>query len=82
MASELVEGYEEFLHGNPYRDRKVVLGQDLLDRGEITEVSYPKTVFIMLRWKHFEPNARKLGLPFYCFCSAMGRADVRGISWQ
>ena len=38
-AEDLVKNYEEFLRGNPYRDRKVVLNDALLQRGEITPVT-------------------------------------------
>lgn len=38
-AEDLVVNYGEFLHGNPYRNRKVVLDEALLQRGEITPVT-------------------------------------------
>jgi len=38
-AEDLVKNYDEFLHGNPYQDRKVVLNEALLQRGEITPVT-------------------------------------------
>jgi hypothetical protein len=37
-AEALVERYEEFLHGNPYRERKVVLSRALLERNQLTPV--------------------------------------------
>ena len=38
-AEDLVRDYKEYLHGNPYQDRKVVLNDTLLQRGEITPVT-------------------------------------------
>jgi hypothetical protein len=39
---KLVERYTEFLHGNPYEDRKVCLSQELLDNNRLTDVTLVK----------------------------------------
>ena len=36
---DLVQRYQEYLHGNPFLDRKVVLNRDLLERDEIGDIT-------------------------------------------
>ncbi|KAF2012232.1 hypothetical protein BU24DRAFT_465791 [Aaosphaeria arxii CBS 175.79] len=38
QPSILVSKYKEYLHGNPYKDRRVVLNQDILDQNRLTPV--------------------------------------------
>jgi len=54
-AEDLVKNYKEFLHGNSYRDRKVVLNEALLQRGEITPVTVREGTYCPLPPFSFRP---------------------------
>ncbi|KAL1906433.1 hypothetical protein Sste5344_007762 [Sporothrix stenoceras] len=45
----LLEKYGNYLHGNPFQDRKVVLSKELLESNELTEVTYVRPCHIIQR---------------------------------
>lgn len=82
-ASELVETYVEFLHGNPCRDRKVVLSQDLLDRGEITDVTVvPEDGFLHAAMEALQIEfrlSRETGSPVLLLLFCHGDEETHGV---
>ena len=82
-ASELVETYGEFLHGNPCRDRKIVLSKDLLDRGEITKVTVvPEDGFLHAAMEALQTEfrlARETGSPILLLLFCHGDEETKGV---
>lgn len=75
---QLLDKYGDYLHGSPFKIRKVVLSQELLDAGEVTraEVVSPERMIetVIERVKKACEEAKKKGLPVILFFFAHGVA--------
>ncbi|KAL2682437.1 hypothetical protein Neosp_006888 [[Neocosmospora] mangrovei] len=73
---------EKFLHGNPYQDRKVVLSQDLLDKGELTPVTVVQNKNMISRFlkevrkQSEEAKRENKPLILFLFCHGLGETFI------
>jgi hypothetical protein len=81
---DLVTKYGEYLHGNPYSDRKVVLSQDLLNNDELSAVTAITTsdlldVFLATLKTKCD-QARAENYPVVVFIFGHGHKTTKGVN--
>ena len=81
---DLVRKYGEYLHGNPYSDRKVVLSQDLLDNDELSAVTAIRTSDLLDTFlatlKTKCDQARAENHPVVVFIFGHGHETTKGVN--
>ena len=81
---DLLRKYGEYLHGNPFSDRKVVLSQDLLDNDELSSVTVEEASNLLhafLATLAIKCNqARQENHPVVVFIFGHGHEETKGVN--